>query len=60
LKKYEYKTVTVKQKMNLIKPTEYKDFEKVLNEEGMQGWKVRQVIYPTLERIIVIFEREII
>ena len=60
MKKYEYKTVTVKQKMNLIKPTEYKDFEKILNEEGMQGWKVRQIIHPTLERIIVIFEREIL
>jgi len=60
VKKYEYKTVTVKQKMNLLKPSGFKDLEKILNEEGIQGWKVRQVIYPTIERIIVIFERELL
>ena len=63
--KYEYKTVTVKQKgMGLITSREVPELENVLNREGRDGWRFREVVLPSgvfgeSDKAIAIFEREL-
>ena len=61
---YEYKTITLEQKgMGLLTSRKVPDLENVLNREGRDGWRLREVILPSgalgeSDRVIVIFERE--
>ena len=63
--KYEYKTITLKQKgLGFFKSREVPDFEKVLNREGRDGWRLHEIVLPSgafgeSNRVIVIFEREL-
>ena len=62
--KYEYKTITLEQKgLGLFKSREVPDLEIILNQEGRNGWRFREVIQPSgafgeSDKVIVVFERE--
>ena len=63
--KYEYKTITLKQKgLGLFRSRKVPDLENALNREGQDGWRFREVVLPSgafgeSDRVIVVFEREL-
>jgi hypothetical protein len=62
--KYEYKTITMKQKGMGFTSREVPELETVLNREGRDGWRFREVILPSAtfgesDKVIAIFEREL-
>ena len=63
--KYEYKTVTVKQKgTGLFTSRSIPELEEILNKEAREGWALKEIISPSgykgeSDKIIIIFEREI-
>jgi len=65
MKRYEYKTITIKQKrLGLFGWGEIPELENILNREGKDGWRLREVILPSAafgesHKIIVILEREL-
>lgn len=62
--KYEYKTKTLEQEgSGLFTSREVPELETVLNREGRDGWRFREVILPSAaygesDQVIVVFERE--
>lgn len=64
--KYEYKTLTLKQKgWGLFTSRTIPDLESILNSEGKEGWKLLEITLPSgafgeSDKIIVIFERELV
>ena len=64
MKRYEYKTVNIEFSVGLFKRG-IPDVAKVLNKEGADGWRLRQMILPEMagggsERLVAILERELI
>lgn len=63
MKRYEYKTIEAPFKMGLFK-AKAPDFENLLNAEGNQGWRLRDIVLPAssnfgqTDRAVIIFERE--
>ena len=63
MSKYEYKTITLDQKgLGLVKSREVPDLENSLNREGRDGWRFREVIFPSCafgesDKVIVVFGR---
>ena len=64
MKRYEYKTIEAPFKMGFIK-TKSPDFENLINAEGVQGWRLHEVVVPATsgfgqtDRAVIIFEREL-
>ena len=69
--KHEYKTLNIKIKKGFfsgIVNTPLPNFEKILNEEGAQGWRLVQILSPEIfssmgkatENMIALFERPLI
>ena len=64
MKKYEYKTITIKFRVGFFKKST-PDMSGRLNREGAQGWKLNQMILPAAtfgesEQMIAILEREVV
>ncbi|TAG02650.1 MAG: DUF4177 domain-containing protein [Betaproteobacteria bacterium] len=70
MRKHEYKTVDIDVKKGFLsgfKTTPMPNLDKLLNEEGQNGWRLIQIMNPDLlsgfgkatERLIAVFEREI-
>ena len=64
MKKYEYKTITIKFRIGFFKKRT-PDISEMLNREGAQGWKLNQMILPAAtfgesEQMIAILEREVV
>ena len=65
MKKYEYKTVYLKQTgSTFLASRKIPDLEDTLNREGQQGWRLREVISRsessgTSDKVILILEREL-
>jgi transcriptional regulator with XRE-family HTH domain len=63
MKKYEYKTVEMPFRFGILKQGT-PDIEAVLNAEGENGWRLRQIVVPAgsnfgqSEKMIAILERE--
>ena len=45
MKKYEYKTITIKFRVGFFKKRT-PDISEMLNREGAQGWKLNQMVLP--------------
>ena len=64
--KYEYKTITLKQKgSGLLRSRRIPDLENTLNREGRDGWHLNQIVLPSgtfgeSTKVILVFERELI
>lgn len=64
MKKYEYRTIVLKQKQKLSGAKEIPELESTLTNEGKKGWRLNCVVYPAGtaigrgETIILVFERE--
>ncbi len=63
MRKYEYKTVTLKQKGLGFVSRSIPDLERTLNREGREGWRLSEIVQPISigegTRVIVIFERKL-
>lgn len=62
--KYEYKTLTLKQKGLGFVSRSIPDLEMTLNREGMEGWRLCEIVIPSAAfgdstSAIVIFEKKI-
>ena len=63
--KYEYKAVTVEQKgLGFFKSRDVPDLENALNREGMDGWRLHEIVLPSgafgeSDKVILIFEKEL-
>lgn len=62
--KYEYKTITMKQKGFGFTSREVPELEASLNREGRDGWRLKDIVLPSAafgesDKVIVIFEREL-
>lgn len=63
--KYEYKTVTLKQKgLGLFGSREIPELGEVLNREAHDGWMLKETVMPSgskgeSDKIILIFERKL-
>lgn len=61
--RYEYKTITLDQKgLGLFKSKTVPELDDVLNREGSDGWRFRDVVLPSgafgeSDTVIVILER---
>jgi transcriptional regulator with XRE-family HTH domain len=61
MKKYKYKTVEMPIKHGFIS-TKTPDIESLLNAEGDQGWRLQEIIMPSVaggrnDHMVIIFER---
>ena len=62
MNKYEYKTVTLKQKGIGLISRSIPDLESTLNREGKEGWRLCEIVLPSAAfgestKVIVVFER---
>lgn len=61
VKKYEYKTVEMPFRFGIVKRG-MPDIEKILSAEGEKGWRLIQIVTPSMggqsEQIVAILERE--
>jgi len=62
--KYEYKTITMKQKGLGFTSREVPELETSLNKEGRDGWRLKDIVLPSAafgesDKVIAIFEREL-
>jgi hypothetical protein len=63
--RYEYKTITIKQKgMGCFTSREVPELESVLNREGRDGWRLKDIVLPSAafgesDKVIAVFEREL-
>jgi hypothetical protein len=63
MKRYEYKVIEMKNKEKLYK-SNAPEFNKMLNQEGAEGWRLVQIYYPLANHtnftfMNAIFEREL-
>ena len=61
--KYEYQTLEMPFSFGIVKP-QMPDITKALNDQGREGWQLKQVILPSSQlgnsdRVVLILERVI-
>jgi Domain of unknown function (DUF4177) len=61
--KYEYQTIEMPFSFGIVKP-QMPDITQALNEQGREGWQLKQIILPSAQfgssdRVVLILERAI-
>ncbi len=65
MKKYEYKTVILKQQGLGFSSRKIPGLESTLNTNGKEGWRLHEIVIPSAaladsNKVILIFERELV